>query len=152
MIWSNFLINFCRPNCEAEASILVPSCVFFLVWVSFHEQSRFTGQQGKGKAISLIPLYHIHPLRRHLNISWVITSESSPLHIASSLGPLVSEGKSLTILILRAHTNLKLWHENHPQQPEEIGFCNQYHLMRVLKLFEKTKRLTWWSIKRKEIT
>ena len=36
-------------------------CVFFL-WVFFHEHSRFTGLQGKGKAISLTPLYCFHPL------------------------------------------------------------------------------------------
>ena len=43
-----------------------------------------TGQQGKGEPISLSPLYHFHPLHRHLDISWGITAETSPLHIASS--------------------------------------------------------------------
>ena len=57
---------------------------FFLVWVFFHEHSRFTGQQGKGEDISLTPLYHFHSLHRHLGISRAITAESSPLHIASS--------------------------------------------------------------------
>ena len=28
---------------------------FFSIWVYFHKPSRFTGQQGKGEAISLIP-------------------------------------------------------------------------------------------------
>ena len=37
-------------------------CVFFSFWVFFHEHSRFTGLQGKGKAISLTPLYYFHPL------------------------------------------------------------------------------------------
>ena len=32
------------------------------VWVFFHEHSRFTGLQGKGKAISLTPLYYFYPL------------------------------------------------------------------------------------------
>ena len=50
----------------------------------FHEHSRFTGQQKKGKGISLTPHYHFHPLHRHLNISRAITVESLPLHIASS--------------------------------------------------------------------
>ena len=39
---------------------------FFFVgffWVFFHEHSRFTGQQGKGEAIFLSPLYHFHPLQ-----------------------------------------------------------------------------------------
>ena len=42
---------------------------FFSIWVFFHEHSQFTGQQGKGEAISLTPLYHFHPLHRHLDIS-----------------------------------------------------------------------------------
>ena len=57
---------------------------FFSIWVFFHEHLRFTGHQGKGEAISLTPLYHLHPLHRHLDISRAITAESSPPHIASS--------------------------------------------------------------------
>ena len=38
----------------------------------------------KGEAISLIPLYHFHPLHRHLDISQTITTECSPLHIPKS--------------------------------------------------------------------
>ena len=57
---------------------------FFPIWVFFHEHSRFTGQQGKGEGIYLTPLYHFHPLHRHLDISQVITAKSSPLHIAGS--------------------------------------------------------------------
>ena len=55
---------------------------YFSVWVFFHEHSRFTGQQVKGEAISLKALYHFYPLHRHLDISRLITAESSPLHIA----------------------------------------------------------------------
>ena len=58
--------------------------LFFSIWVFFHEHSRFTGQQGKGEGIYLTPLYHFHPLHRHLDISRAITAESSPLHIAGS--------------------------------------------------------------------
>ena len=57
----------------------------FSISVFFHEHPRFTGQQGKGEAISLTLLYHFHPLESHLDISRAITAESSPLHIASSL-------------------------------------------------------------------
>ena len=57
---------------------------FFSIWVFFHKHSRFTRLQRKGEGIYLTPLYHFHPLQRHLNISWAITAESSPLHIASS--------------------------------------------------------------------
>ena len=58
---------------------------FFSIWVFFfHKHSRFTGQQGKGEGIYLTPVYHFHPLHRHLDISQAVTAESSPLHIASS--------------------------------------------------------------------
>ena len=57
--------------------------VFFSLQIFFHKHLRFTGQQGKGGgAISLILIYHFYPLHRHF--SRVITSESSPLHIAGS--------------------------------------------------------------------
>ena len=39
---------------------------FFSIWLYFHEYSRFTGQQGKGEGIYLTPLYHFHPIHRHL--------------------------------------------------------------------------------------
>ena len=57
---------------------------FFSICVFFHKYSRFTGQQGKGEDISLTPFHHFHPLPRHLDISPVITPESSPLYIGSS--------------------------------------------------------------------
>ena len=55
--------------------------MFLYLFFVFHDYSRFTGQQRDGEAISLTPLYHFHPLHRYLNISWVITARSSPLHI-----------------------------------------------------------------------
>ena len=58
--------------------------LFYSIWFFFHEYSRFTGQQVKGEAIFLYPFYHLHPLHRHLDISWVIAIESSPLCIAGS--------------------------------------------------------------------
>ena len=57
---------------------------FFSTWVLFHEHSRITGLQGKGEGIPLTPHYRFHPLYRHLDFSWAITAESSPLYIASS--------------------------------------------------------------------
>ena len=57
---------------------------FFCLWVFFHNHSRITELQGKGEGTSLTPHYHVHPLYRHLDISRVITAESSPLHIGSS--------------------------------------------------------------------
>ena len=53
---------------------------FFSIWILIHEHSRFTGQQGKGEAVSLIPLCHFHQLPWHLDITRAITVESSPLH------------------------------------------------------------------------
>ena len=58
--------------------------IFFSIWVFYHDHSRITGLQGKGEGISLTPHYHFHLLHRHLDISWAITPESSPLHIPSS--------------------------------------------------------------------
>ena len=62
----------------------VNTCIFFPMWVFFHGHSRITGLHGKGEGILLTPHYHVHPLHRHFDIDWVITAESSPLHIASS--------------------------------------------------------------------
>ena len=60
------------------------SLFFFSIWLLFHEYSRFAGQQVKGEAVFLYPFYHFHPLHIHLDISWVIAAESSPLRIAGS--------------------------------------------------------------------
>ena len=56
----------------------------FKMFLPFHKHLLFTGQQGKGVASSLIPLYHFYPLHRHLGISRENAAESSPPHIASS--------------------------------------------------------------------
>ena len=66
-------------NVKLKLLFFCSVCFFF-----FHDHSRFTGQQGKGKGIYSIPLYHFHPLHRHLDISRAVTAESSLLHIASS--------------------------------------------------------------------
>ena len=66
-----------NSNRTARLWIQFLEYIFFSsIWVFFHEHSRFKGQQGKGEAISVIPLYHFHPLHRHLDISWAITAES----------------------------------------------------------------------------
>ena len=57
--------------------------LLFSIWVYFHEHSQVTGLQGKGKGISLSLYYHVHLFHRHLDISWAITADISPLHIAS---------------------------------------------------------------------
>ena len=68
------------PNKSKRESI----SVFLSIWIFFHEYLRFIGQQGKGEAISLAPLYYFHSLHRHLDINRLITAENPPLHIASS--------------------------------------------------------------------
>ena len=57
---------------------------FFSIWVFFLDHSWITWLQGKGEGISLTPHYHFHLLHRHLDISRVITAESSLLPIGSS--------------------------------------------------------------------
>ena len=84
--------NLIKSNSVASASLFVFIFNFFFLFiylffsisVFFNAHSQFTGLQGKGEAIYLTPLYHLHLLRRHLNIIRAIAAESSPLHIASS--------------------------------------------------------------------
>ena len=55
----------CRWLCCNFINItLLRVCLFFSFWVFFLEHSRFTELQGKEKAISLTPLYYLHPLHR----------------------------------------------------------------------------------------
>ena len=57
---------------------------FFSIWISFHQNSRFSVQQEKGEAISITPFYHFHQFHIRLDISEAITAERSPLRKASS--------------------------------------------------------------------
>ena len=57
---------------------------YFFPMSFFQEHSQFTGQQGKGEAISVTHFYHFHSLHRHLDITRAITAESSPRYIACS--------------------------------------------------------------------
>ena len=66
---------------------------FFSLWVFFCDHSRFKSQQGKGKAMSLTPLYHFHPLHRYLDIRREITAKISLLRV-----------KSLILLLAFHHT------------------------------------------------
>ena len=79
----SLLFIFFTAKCQARMYSLYFFFIFS-IWLFFHEHSRITGLQGKGKGISLTPYYHFHPLHRHLDISRAITAESSPLHIGSS--------------------------------------------------------------------
>ena len=63
--------------------------IFFvqnIFFIFFHEHCGFTGQQGKGEAISLTQLCLFHPLYRYFGIRRAIAAESSPLPwLAASL-------------------------------------------------------------------
>ena len=59
---------------------------YFFIWDFFHEHSQ---HKGKENAVSLTPtachiFNNIHLLHKHLEVSMVITAESSPIHIARS--------------------------------------------------------------------
>ena len=56
----------------------------YSIWIVLFHEHHDLQDSGGGGAISLTPLYHLHPLHRHLDIIWAITAESSPLYIASS--------------------------------------------------------------------
>ena len=58
--------------------------VFCLSAFLLHDHSQITGLQGKGGGISLTHHYHFHSHHRYLEISWTITADSQPLHIASN--------------------------------------------------------------------
>ena len=100
---------------------------FYSIWIFYCNHSWITGLQGKGEGISLTPHCHFHPVHRHLDISWAITAESSPLHIASSRTgnsnrePLVSERKSLTTKLRALDIPwIFFWRfpiQNHPKPP-----------------------------------
>ena len=65
-----------QQRCQSHQLVIHSDIAFFFYLGFFQEHSRFTGQQGKGEGIYLTPLYHFHPLHRHLDISRAITAES----------------------------------------------------------------------------
>ena len=75
-------INFACPF--LGKIFLICDFIFFLSGFSFANIHESLDSRGK-KGYFLAPLNHFHPLHRHINISWVITGESSPRHIASGL-------------------------------------------------------------------
>ena len=81
----SFFWNCVTPNCWT-------CCYYFAFLKNFlsgfsfrniHDSQNSRGRGG-GRGIYLTPLYHFHPLHRHLDISQAITAESSPLPIVSS--------------------------------------------------------------------
>ena len=102
-----------------ESLPLVASNIF-VIWVFFHEHSWFMRQLGNRRATSLTRLYYFHPLHRHLDISWVITTG---VHLCTSAHsqqpdwnrkPLVSKSKLLSTelrtLKISGYTVFALWY------------------------------------------
>ena len=83
----NYRQKYIRPEVKshpgASCKLALKSIQVFF-WVFLQDYSWITGLRGKGENISLTHHYHFHPLHRHLDISRVITEESSPLHIVSN--------------------------------------------------------------------
>ena len=67
-----------------KALLLFVMFFFFLSAFSFTNIHDLQDSRGTGKALSLTPLYHFHPVHRHLDVSLEITAEISLLHISSS--------------------------------------------------------------------
>ena len=92
--------------------------LFFSIWVFFHKHSQFTGEHGKGEAISLTSLYQFQPLDRH-TLNRQLQKRAHLCTSAHSLLPdphqetLFSKRKSLTTK-LRAFTvySLLMCHSN----------------------------------------
>ena len=89
MAWK-LLNNFRRvftASTSHQLLFMVKNLGFFRFFFYLAFLSRTFADQrtaGKGEGISLTPHYHFHPFHIHLDISWAIIAESSPLHIASS--------------------------------------------------------------------
>ena len=74
------LRKFTLSCCKEKSDVFV----YFSIWVFFHEYSQFTGKQRKGEAFSFFFFYNFHSPHKHLDISRVIATKSSPLRIAGS--------------------------------------------------------------------
>ena len=76
-------IDLSPPTDASKFRVHIMFCFFF--YLGFLSRT-FTihGAAGEGGGYLLTPVYHFHPLHRHLDISRAIAAESSPLHIAGS--------------------------------------------------------------------
>ena len=72
------------PSLLFQTFLTNPFLFFFFFICFFNEHSRLTGQQGKGDAISLTPLYPFHSFHRHLDISLTIIAHSQALSYTRS--------------------------------------------------------------------
>ena len=64
-----------------SVNIFFLSGSFFMNICCNSRDSRGRWEEG---CISLTPFFHVHPIHRHLDVSWVVIAVSSPLHIDNS--------------------------------------------------------------------
>ena len=85
------------PNSPSDH--LFSTYTIFFIWVFSYEHSQFTGQQGKGEAISLIPLFHLHlphkDFRHWPDDYWSVLTSAHSLQPDADQKPLDFERKSL---------------------------------------------------------
>ena len=97
--YANQLIGFCiigtsvkkysrrsppKYNDSLLLHVVKHNLLFFFYLAFFSRIFTIHRTQVRGEAISLFPLYHFHPLHRHLNTGWIIAVESLPLRITGS--------------------------------------------------------------------
>ena len=83
--------------------------LLFLIWVFFHQHSH---SRRKGTVFSLVPLYQLHQLHKHLDISWEIGLRA---HHVTQLTAGLDSG---TFSFLTQATNLQ---PAHPKQKTTGG-------------------------------
>ena len=75
----NFIVNSKQAPIEINLKYYSFFYLSFLLWTFTIHRTAV-----KEEVISLIPLYHLHPLHRRLDINRSIAAESSPLRAARS--------------------------------------------------------------------
>ena len=91
---------------------------FFLGFLSRTFANHRTAGNAEGN--SLTPHYHFDPLHKHLDISWAITAESSPLHIASSR---TQTGNLWSLTTKLRALKVNFAHELYQELPENLSLA-----------------------------
>ena len=91
----------------------------------------------KGEAISLYPFYHFHPIQRHLDISFVITAESSLLRIAGNWNPLSTLALVAAVVRKMLKTRVTLGNISRVllNLTEKLHICNVQRLLFPLNVY-----------------
>ena len=97
LIYDNNEASLRTKSCSPVSDLPITPFFFFLGFLSpTFTIHRTAGEEGEG--IYLTPLYHFHPIHRHIDISRAITAESSTLHIAGSRTRYITIALGLDIL------------------------------------------------------